>query len=217
MLLKDDQSDESINISEEKMENNEEENLKFTCLVCNFKTKDKPEMDKHVQTSHASQEPDVKFVCGKCDHEFLSKDDFNTHIEIHDNLNEHVPTSSQISAPSGLDDKMVINLYSCFDCSFTFQELPDLNSHTALKQSFEIQIGIPVTNLVINNDQLKHFLIYEYKRKRILGIDFSLKTFRDFSLQAFTIFAMVESGLNIHLTRPFLNIPIWYVYTTKDV
>ena len=33
-----------------------------------------------------------------------------------------------------------------------------------------------MTNLVINNDQLKHFLIYEYERKRILGIDFSLKT-----------------------------------------
>ena len=107
-----DQSDDLIDEVEDKIERNMAENIKFTCLECNFKTKDKPDMDVHIETVHGNQESnDVKFVCSKCDHEFVSKDDFDTHIQIHDNNkeDEHVSTNPQIDATPSFENQEALN------------------------------------------------------------------------------------------------------------
>ena len=51
--------------------------LKYTCLDCEYKTKVKSHMEKHVKSIHMPEAKDVNFVCGTCDHEFVGEENYN--------------------------------------------------------------------------------------------------------------------------------------------
>ena len=133
--------------------------LKYTCLECNFKTKDKLHMDEHVKLVHANDEiEEINFVCGSCSHKFTKEDDFNDHVKIHDmppgvaETNPRKTSSVRIEDllnDSGNDDRRQIptleeiiakepptshekesEQFDCNDCAFTFTGLVDLKSHT---------------------------------------------------------------------------------------
>ena len=58
----------------------EETALKFTCLECNFVTKEKNTMELHVQTFHGKS----NFICKSCSHVFNEEEDYNSHVSMHD-------------------------------------------------------------------------------------------------------------------------------------
>ena len=68
-----------------KAENRKKETLKYTCLECDYKTRAKRHMDRHVSCILKPGPKDVNFVCGTCGHEFFEKDDYNLHVKTHDN------------------------------------------------------------------------------------------------------------------------------------
>ena len=73
------------NLSSTDLSNKVQEELKFTCKECNFKTKAIDRMEKHVRSHHENVEVEqINFVCGQCDHTFLEADDYNTHVKTHD-------------------------------------------------------------------------------------------------------------------------------------
>ena len=73
------------------------ESLKYTCLDCEYKTKTKSHMDKHVKDIHKPEEKDINFICGICQHIFLEEDDYNLHVKVHDDPKE-TEVSNVISA-----------------------------------------------------------------------------------------------------------------------
>ena len=62
-----------------------EDILKFTCLDCNFVSKEKEHMTNHVITIH--NETGLSFICGVCDHKFKGAEDYNTHVNTHESKN----------------------------------------------------------------------------------------------------------------------------------
>ena len=58
--------------------------LKYTCLECKFKTREKGDMNKHVQSTHTNvSQDDIQFICVSCEHTFSEKEDFNKHLLTH--------------------------------------------------------------------------------------------------------------------------------------
>ena len=57
--------------------------LKYTCLDCDFKTKLKSHMERHVKDIHNLRKG-KSTSCGTCDHEFVEVDNYNAHVKIHD-------------------------------------------------------------------------------------------------------------------------------------
>ena len=47
--------------------------LKFTCRDCDYITKVKHHMDRHVKSVHKPELRDVNFVCGICNHVFQKR------------------------------------------------------------------------------------------------------------------------------------------------
>ena len=47
------------------------EQLKYTCLDCDYKTKDKSNIGKHMVTVHEQLEKEANFICGICNYEPL--------------------------------------------------------------------------------------------------------------------------------------------------
>ena len=86
------QMNENISINDLSIEespiNDKNEALKYTCLSCDYKTKTKSNMDKHVEATHGATVMEDNFVCGICKHAFIEKDDYNLHVKIHDKTNE---------------------------------------------------------------------------------------------------------------------------------
>ena len=87
------------------------DSLKYTCLDCNFKTREKSQMDIHVDSLHTdSNHEEVNFVCATCNHEFVEKDGFNEHVRTHDNLNTDKGTdvllkdTTNYDVPTSLDE-----------------------------------------------------------------------------------------------------------------
>ena len=81
------QMNENISITDlSSQESSDHKNkaLKYTCLSCEYKTKTKSHMDKHVESTHEVTKKDAHFVCGLCEHEFVEKDDYNLHVKEHD-------------------------------------------------------------------------------------------------------------------------------------
>ena len=135
------------------------EALKYTCLDCNFKTKDKMHMDEHIQLVHVVNDEieEINFVCGKCKHKFTKEDDFNDHVKVHDKppgvaetdpstksnviiedlLNDsgnddkrHIPTLEETSEKEPLSShEKESDNFNCSECAFTFSGLVDLKSH----------------------------------------------------------------------------------------
>ena len=62
-----------------------EDILKFTCLDCNFVSKEKEHMTNHVITIH--NETGLSFICGVCDHKFKGAEDYNTYVNTHESKN----------------------------------------------------------------------------------------------------------------------------------
>ena len=74
-----------------------QEVLKFTCKECNFKTKAKDRMEKHVHSQHENVDTEqITFVCGQCNHAFLEADDYDSHVKSHD---KPVPLKAKTGAP----------------------------------------------------------------------------------------------------------------------
>ena len=96
--------EENVNVVET---NQKSVTLKYTCLECDYKTKVKSHMDKHVQTVHIPEIKELNFICGICKHEFVEKDNYNTHVKIHDG-HQQVPTYTKdvpIEEPHDESDK----------------------------------------------------------------------------------------------------------------
>ena len=131
----------------------EPEKLKYTCLECDYRTKAKSSMDKHVASVHANTMKDIHFVCGKCNHEFFEEEDYNLHIKTHDEttprarqpieegvLNENllvddsvggkIPSLEEVAVePSLFLPKETVKIFKCDVCVSEFVGLSDLNIH----------------------------------------------------------------------------------------
>ena len=76
---------ENMSITNISNESKKDESLKYTCLECNFITKEKGCMDAHVVECHGlSVSTVLDFICGICKHEFTEADDYNKHVQIHE-------------------------------------------------------------------------------------------------------------------------------------
>ena len=58
--------------------------IKFTCVECDYKTKTKSSIEKHVKSIHEPDTRDVQMICGICTHEFILEEDYNIHVKTHD-------------------------------------------------------------------------------------------------------------------------------------
>ena len=74
-----------------------EEALKYTCLTCDYKTKTRTHMEKHVESTHEVTDKEVNVVCGLCDHEFKEKESYNLHVRIHDEHETEMPMIKAIT------------------------------------------------------------------------------------------------------------------------
>ena len=61
-----------------------EEPLKYTCRNCDYKTKTKSHVEKHVKAIHKPEEKDINFICGTCEHIFVEEDNYNQHVKLHE-------------------------------------------------------------------------------------------------------------------------------------
>ena len=66
------------------------ETLKYTCLECDYKTKTKVNMEKHVESIHEPTVKDVHIICGVCEHKFNQEEDYNIHLENHETKKDTV-------------------------------------------------------------------------------------------------------------------------------
>ena len=134
------------------------EALKYTCLECNFKTKDKMHMDGHVKLVHTIDDmEEVNLVCGTCSHKFTKEDDFNDHVKIHDMppivsqtnpdknsnviiedlLNDsgnddgrQIPTLDETTKKeTPASDEKESDYLECNECAWSFTEQFDLKTH----------------------------------------------------------------------------------------
>ena len=133
------------------------ERLKYTCLEldCNYKTRAKNHMDRHVMSQHKKKVNEANFICGTCSHEFEDVGNFNSHVKIHDDSID-VARQETVNAviiedllddSNNVDDRNILTLdeapemkspftqekiseaFNCSLCAFTFTGLLDLNSH----------------------------------------------------------------------------------------
>ena len=119
---------------------NDNEVLKYTCLECNFATKDKGCMDAHVKNVHTDSRTGVDFICRVCKHEFDKEDNYNAHVKTHEIKIQEVPTESLLDSSSGSEKEIVtldVNVspsimseqFQCAKCEFAFPGILELNTH----------------------------------------------------------------------------------------
>ena len=63
--------------------------IKFTCVECDYKTKTKSSIERHVKSIHEPDTRDVQMICGICTHEFILEEDYNIHVKTHDAQESH--------------------------------------------------------------------------------------------------------------------------------
>ena len=103
------------------------ETVKFTCLECQFKTKDEGRMDIHVKEIHGnSTETVIDFICGECNHGFKVKEDYNAHMKTH----EKTATEEEVEAIMIKKDKKedplkpgcLSKTFQCEKCNLEFED-----------------------------------------------------------------------------------------------
>ena len=132
------------------------EQLKYTCLDCDYKTKGKSNIGKHMVTVHEQLEKEANFICGICNHEFRVEEQYNTHIKSHDmsrgvSLEENV--RKQIIEISSYVEEVTEKI-ECGQCAFTFPSLLDLNAHIDLthKEKAHIEENL-ITKTIIETSK----------------------------------------------------------------
>jgi hypothetical protein len=80
--------------------------LSFKCQECNFKCKEKTNIEKHAQMEHIE---DIRYVCSECAKEFGEGEDYQNHMKTHTALS-------------------AIALY-CEKCDFMTENVNSMNTH----------------------------------------------------------------------------------------
>ena len=103
------------------------ETLKYTCLDCEYKTREKSQMDEHVVSVHAGPKADdISFICGQCSHKFSEREDYNTHMKTHDNQYEQVDITEELvtdHTPRGEDSHSTEQSSAVVTISEGFEEI----------------------------------------------------------------------------------------------
>ena len=148
------------------------ENLKYTCLECDYKTKTKENMKKHVKSIHEPETKDIQIICGICKHNFVQEEDFNIHVKQHevkvvsntplnqDNISiedllheqlfddtKHQPTLEEhsIAEEKSIIEEEKDNQYQCEECGLLFTGRLDLNRHKDMGHKNDSCINDPVS------------------------------------------------------------------------
>ena len=129
------------NISVEEVSKSQQQvNLKFTCLNCDYFTNDAMTLNKHVNDRHKALAQEIKFICAQCDHVLDQEKNYNIHLK------EHDKSELLLLEPRDMVKDNTVKDSVCHFCTFTTSNLENLKVHilnSHIKET-EAEVSCPI-------------------------------------------------------------------------
>ena len=187
-----------IDLSQEVPESITEDIHKYTCDPCNFATRNKSEINDHVQKKHSSQEiEEINYLCTKCGKEFVNVEEYEKHEEVHYTTKQRETVTSEmenliyiaiLENEIEVANKSEKQTCECTFCAFKAETMQDMKRHI---QTIHQSIKIDVEKIIIKcekcektfklNIQLKKHLENEHKEHQSVSCNICHVSFHNTS------------------------------------